>query len=246
MITTDVENYPGFAEPIQGPWLMEQMRAQAEHVGRRIRSRPHRRGRPVQRPFRLTGNSGAGLHRRRADHRHRRQGPMAGPAHRGEIQGLRRLGLRHLRRLLLSRQDRWSWSAAAIRRSRRRCILANIASKVTLIHRRNSLRSERILQERLFARQECRNPLERRHRRDHRQREPALGRAACGCKNVKTGALDRDCRWTGVFVAIGHKPATELFAGQMELKTQRLYQDRAGFDRDQYRGRVRRGRRRRR
>ncbi len=104
MITTDVENYPGFAEPIQGPWLMDQMRAQAEHVGAKLVSDHIVEARLGRRPFELLGDSGA-LHLRRAHYRDRRQGQMAGHSERGEIQGLWRLRLRHLRRLLLSRQE---------------------------------------------------------------------------------------------------------------------------------------------
>src|SRR6188508_403295 len=59
MITTDVENYPGFADVIQGPWLMEQMRMQAEHVGTRIVSDHIVKAELGQRPFRLEADSGA-------------------------------------------------------------------------------------------------------------------------------------------------------------------------------------------
>ena len=105
-ITTDVENYPGFAEVVQGPWLMEQMRAQAEHVGTefimdhivKVDLAPA----PVPARRRLRRH----LHLRRADHRHRRPGALARPAVRGEVQGLRRVGLRDLRRLLLQGQAR--------------------------------------------------------------------------------------------------------------------------------------------
>ena len=103
-ITTDVENYPGFAEVIQGPWLMEQMRAQAEHVGTEIIMDHIVKVDLRRRPFRLEGDSGDTYTCDALIICHRRAGPLAGPPVRGEVQGLRRLGLRHLRRLLLQGQ----------------------------------------------------------------------------------------------------------------------------------------------
>ncbi len=103
-ITTDVENYPGFAEVIQGPWLMEQMEKQAEHVGTRLVAdhvtKLDLSAAAVPARMRLRRR----LSRRRGRARDRRAGALARSSVRAEIQGLRRLGLRHLRRLLLSRQ----------------------------------------------------------------------------------------------------------------------------------------------
>ena len=103
-ITTDVENYPGFGEVIQGPWLMEQMQKQAEHVGTRLVERPHRQGRSRPAAVRLHRRFGRHLHRRVDRHLHRRAGALARHSERGAAARLRRLGLRHLRRVLLPRQ----------------------------------------------------------------------------------------------------------------------------------------------
>ena len=106
-ITTDVENYPGFAEVIQGPWLMEQMQAQAEHVGTEDHSSTSSSSVDLaRRPFVAPGDCGDIYHRRYRDHRHRRAGALARPAERGDLSRVRRFGLRDLRRVLLPRQGR--------------------------------------------------------------------------------------------------------------------------------------------
>ena len=103
-ITTDVENYPGFADVIQGPWLMEQMQAQAEHVGTELFFDTIVEVDLGRRPFLCVGDSGDRYECRRADHLDRRHGQVARPAQRGDVPRRRRFGLRDLRRLLLPRQ----------------------------------------------------------------------------------------------------------------------------------------------
>ncbi len=95
-ITTDVENYPGFADVIQGPWLMEQMQAQALHVGTKIVTDTVTKVELGSRPFRLACDSGDSLSCRRAHYRDRRAGALARSAVRAEVQGLWRVGLRDL------------------------------------------------------------------------------------------------------------------------------------------------------
>ncbi len=105
-ITTDVENYPGFADVIQGPWLMEQMQKQAEHVGTKLFFDTIVDVDLSRRPFVCLGDSGDRYEADSLDHRDRRHGQVAGPAHRGDLPRRRRVGLRDLRRLLLPRQGR--------------------------------------------------------------------------------------------------------------------------------------------
>ena len=118
-ITTDVENYPGFADVIQGPWLMEQMQAQAEHVGTESSWTRSSKVDLKTRPFRLKGESGDDLHLRRADHLHRRAGPLA--RHRSE-ETSRATASRPAPPATASstRARKWSSSAAATPPSRKR------------------------------------------------------------------------------------------------------------------------------
>ena len=170
---------------------------------------------------------------------------MAGSAERGGVQGLRRLGLRHLRRLLLPRQEASSWSAAAIRRWRRRSI-----SRISPPPSRSSIAATRSAPsasciERLLARPNVDGPLEPRGRGDHRRRDAERRRRSVRPARRRAPARSRSSRPTACSSPSAMRPQTELVRGQVELEAQRLCEDRAGFDRDQHRGRVR-GRRRRR
>ena len=215
MITTDVENYPGFAEPIQGPWLMEQMRLQAEHVGAELVSDYVVKAELAQRPFRLTCDSGAvwtcdalviatGAKARwlgaPSEEKFKGYGVSAcatcdGFFYRGKEVVVVGGGNSAVEEALY---------------------LANLASKVTVVHRRDSFRSERILQERVFA-----NPkievLWNTTIDEILGTEQPLSVTGVRLKNVQTGALE-ERRIDGVFVAIGHAPASEIFAGQVDMK----------------------------
>jgi thioredoxin reductase (NADPH) len=215
MITTDVENYPGFTEPIQGPWLMEQMRLQAEHVGAQLVSDYVVKAELAQRPFRLTCDSGAvytcdalviatgakakwlGIP---SEEKFKGYGVSAcatcdGFFYRGKEVVVVGGGNSAVEEALY---------------------LANLASKVTVVHRRDSFRSEKILQERLFAHPKI-EVLWNATIDEILGQEGPLSVNAVRLKNVKTGATE-ERRIDGVFVAIGHAPASELFAGQIELK----------------------------
>ena len=213
--TTDVENYPGFADVIQGPWLMEQMRAQAEHVGTEI-IRDHILEADVKRrPFWLKGDSGTEY---TADTLIIATGARA-----------RWLGLPSEERFKGYGVSACATCDGFFFRAKKVIVvgggntaveeaiyLANIASHVTLVHRRGTLRAEKILQERLFANPKIEviwnaelhevlgvdNPL-------------SVTRAAL--KNTLTGEIvTRPI--DGIFIAIGHEPQTELFKGQLDMK----------------------------
>jgi thioredoxin reductase (NADPH) len=209
MTTTDVENYPGFADLIQGPWLMAQMRKQAAYVGVTIVADQVKKVDLKRRPFRIECDC-------------------------GDVYFVEALILAtgaQARWLELPSQQKFRGYCAkcggffyrneeilvigggntAVEEA---LFLTNFASMVTLVHRRDSLRADRILQDRLFRHRKIKvvwdtvlhdivgskNPLEVTH---------------AHLRNVKTGAVS-ERRIGGIFIAIGRTPATELVAGQVE------------------------------
>jgi thioredoxin reductase (NADPH) len=215
MITTDVENYPGFAEPIQGPWLMEQMRAQTEHVGARLVSDHIVEARLAKRPFELLGDSGrlytcdalivaTGAKARWLEIPSEEKFKGYGVSACATCDGFFFRG----KKVVVIGGGNTAIEEAIY--------LSNIASHVTLVHRRDILRGERVLQERLASRENVEVLYD--HAIDEIIGvEDPLGVTKVRVTNVKCGAaqlLDAD----GVFIAIGHKPASELFVGQLTLK----------------------------
>ena len=216
-ITTDVENYPGFAESIQGPWLMEQMQAQAEHVGTRFLYDTIVEIDLSKRPFRAVGDSGdiylgdalvicTGASARwlgiESEKRYQGFGVSACATCDG----------------FFFRNKEVAVVGGGNSAVEEALYLAGIASKVTLIHRRDSLRAEKITQDRLLS-----NP-----------KISVVWNAVVdeivggGDPAAVTGVTVKDVTSgqkttlpvDGVFVAIGHSPNTELFAGQLEIDSE--------------------------
>ena len=207
-ITTDVENYPGFADVIQGPWLMEQMRDQAAHVGARLINDYITNVDFASRPFTCTGDSGDSY---TADTVIVATGAQA-----------RWLGLASEERFKGFGVSACATCDGFFYRGKEVLVvgggntaveealfLTNFASKVTLVHRRDSLRSEKILQNRLFANPKVSVIW------DHAMDEilgtdNPLGVTGARLRNVKTG-VTQDVAAHGVFIAIGHSPSTGIF-----------------------------------
>jgi thioredoxin reductase (NADPH) len=214
-ITTDVENYPGFAGAIQGPWLMEQMRAQAKHVGADIVEDVIVKADLGKRPFRLIGDSG---HTYLADALIIATGAQA-----------KWLGLPSEQKFQGAGVSACATCDGFFFRGKEVVVvgggnsaveealyLAHLASKVTLVHRRDSLRAEKVLQERLFNHPAVEVVWDSAIEEIVGASNPP-GVTGVIIKNLKTGAREERAV-DGVFVAIGHAPATELFKGQIEMK----------------------------
>ncbi|HEV8015408.1 MAG TPA: thioredoxin-disulfide reductase [Stellaceae bacterium] len=214
MITTDVENYPGFGEVIQGPWLMEEMQKQAEHVGTRVISDIIVACDLSQRPFICTGDSGDIYI---ADSIAICTGAQA-----------RWLGLPGEEKFRGSGVSACATCDGFFFRGRKVVVvgggntaveealyLTNHCVSVTLVHRRDKLRSEQILQQRLFNHPKITVIWDSVVDDILGENDP---RHVTGVRliNVKTGqASELAC--DGVFVAIGHDPVTEMFKGQLTL-----------------------------
>jgi thioredoxin reductase (NADPH) len=214
-ITTDVENYPGFADVIQGPWLMEQMRAQAEHVGTEIISDYIDTVDLRRRPFWLKGDSGSEY---TADSVIIATGAQA-----------RWLGLSSEERFKGYGVSACATCDGFFFRGKKVIVvgggntaveealyLANIGDEVLLVHRRDALRAERVMQERLFQNPRIRVIWDSELVEVLGNDEP-LGVTGAKLRNVVTGAIT-EIPIDGIFIAIGHQPQTEMFKGQVEMK----------------------------
>ncbi|HZD90401.1 MAG TPA: thioredoxin-disulfide reductase [Pseudolabrys sp.] len=214
-ITTDVENYPGFAEAIQGPWLMEQMQAQAEHVGAKIVTDLVAKAELGSRPFKLTCDSGdvyladaliiaTGAQARWLDLPSEQKFKGYGVSACATCDGF---FYRNKEVIVVGGGN------TAVEEA---LFLTNFASKVTVVHRRDHFRAEKILQDRLFKNPKIEvlwdSVLE-----DVTGSEDPLKVRAVKLKNVKTGAVTEHAV-DGVFIAIGHQPSSELFVGQLQMK----------------------------
>jgi thioredoxin reductase (NADPH) len=213
-ITTDVENYPGFADVIQGPWLMEQMRAQAAHVGTEIVGDIVVEADLSQRPFRLKCDSGAVWLAETLIICTGAQAKWLGLPSEQKFQGF---GVSACATCdgFFYRGKQVMVVGGGNTAVEEALFLTNFASKVTLVHRRDELRAERILQERLFAHPKIEVVW------DHGLEEVVgaenpLGVTGARLKSVKTGEV-REIAVDGVFIAIGHAPASELFKGQLTM-----------------------------
>ncbi|MEW6451459.1 MAG: thioredoxin-disulfide reductase [Pseudomonadota bacterium] len=214
-ITTDVENYPGFADVIQGPWLMEQMQKQAAHVGTNIVYDHVSKLDLSNRPFRLECDSGdiyiaetvvlaTGAQARWLDLPSEQKFKGYGVSACATCDGF----FYKNKEVFVIGGGNTAVEEALF--------LTNFASKVTVVHRRDHFRAEKILQDRLFKHPKIEvvwdSVLD-----DVTGDENPLKVRNIKLKNVKTGAITEH-KADGVFIAIGHQPSTELVLGQLKMK----------------------------
>lgn len=214
-ITTDVENYPGFADVIQGPWLMEQMEKQALHVGTKIVSDMVTKLDLSSRPFRLTCDSGDVYLAETVVLATGAQARWLGIPSEEKFKGF---GVSACATCdgFFYRGKQVVVVGGGNTAVEEALFLTNHATKVTVIHRRDQFRAERILQERLFNHPKV-NVIWDSAIEEIKGSENPLKVTHVTIKNVKTGKLT-DVPTDGVFIAIGHAPATELVAGQIRMK----------------------------
>ncbi len=214
-ITTDVENYPGFAEAIQGPWLMEQMRAQAQHVGAEIVQDHIVSVDFARRPFTLQGDSGTAYTAKAVIICTGAQARWLGLPSEQKFQGYGVSACATCDGFFYRGKDVAviGGGNSAVEEA---IFLTNFARSVTVIHRRDSLRAEKILQQRLFANPKVKvvwnATLE-----EVVGGENPKGVTGVKLRDVKSGAVS-ELAVDGVFIAIGHAPATGIFKGQVEMK----------------------------
>jgi len=214
-ITTEVENFPGFADAVQGPWLMEQMRAQAEHVGTTIAQDLVTRIELGAHPFRVALDGGGAIEAEAVVVATGAQARWLGVPGERELSGFGVSACATCDGFFFRGRDVAviGGGNSAVEEA---LYLSNLARHVTVVHRRDAFRAERILQQRLFAKSNVTVLW------DHAT-EAVLGTDAARpvaravlLRHARTGER-RELAVDGVFVAIGHDPATALFRGQLAM-----------------------------
>ncbi len=214
-ITTDVENYPGFAKAIQGPWLMEEMKAQAIHMGTEVISDTITEVKLRNQPIWLKGDSGTeytcdaliictGAQAKWLDLPSEEKFKGFGVSACATCDGF------------FYRQKKVLVVGGGNTAVEEALFLTNFASEVTVVHRRNEFKAEKILQDRLFKHPKIKVIWDSALDEVLGTADPK-GVTSVRLKNVKSGAT-QELSVNGVFIAIGHKPATELFVGQLPFK----------------------------
>ena len=216
-ITTDVENYPGFADVIQGPWLMEQMRAQAAHVGTKIVSDTIVSVDLARRPFRAVGDSGDIYEGETIIIATGAQARWLGLPSEEKFRGFGVSACATCDGFFFRGKEVVivGGGNTAVEEA---IYLTNHATKVTLIHRRDTLRAEKIMQDRLFRNPKIQVVWDSTLEEILGGGDPA-GVTGVRIANVKTGAK-REIPCDGVFIAIGHDPATSLFKGLLTMDSE--------------------------
>lgn len=213
-ITTDVENYPGFADPIQGPWLMEQMQQQAENVGTNIVMDQISEVDLKQRPFRLQGESGTTY---TADALIISTGAQARWLGLPSEEAFKGYGVSACATCdgFFYRDKEVVVVGGGNTAVEEALFLTNFAKRVTVVHRRDEFRAERILIDRLMKNPKIEVVWDSVVEEIRGENEPKSV-TSIALKNRKTGeTTERPV--DGVFIAIGHAPSTELFKGQLEM-----------------------------
>ena len=213
-ITTDVENYPGFAEAVQGPWLMDQIHEQAKNVGTEMFEDTIVEADLSARPFRAVGDSGAVY---TGDTLIIATGASA-----------RWLGLESEQKFsgygvsacatcdgFFFREKPVAVIGGGNTAVEEALFLTNFATKVSLIHRRDELRADKILQDRLFGNDKI-EPVWDSVLEEVLGADNPPGVTGARIKNVKSGEVS-ELSVEGIFIAIGHDPNTELFKGQLDM-----------------------------
>lgn len=213
-ITTDVENYPGFADVIQGPWLMEQMRTQAEHVGTEIIMDYIIKADLKKQPFELEGDSGD---RYSCEVLIICTGAQARWLGLPSEEAFKGYGVSACATCdgFFYKNKQVIVVGGGNTAVEEALFLTNFASKVTLLHRRDKFRAEKILQDRLFKNPKVEVVWNSKIEEIVGSLDPKAVKGI-RIKNVKTG-IETEMKTDGVFIAIGHSPATELFKGQLDI-----------------------------